>query len=81
MEKLFADGKALPGAICPKQLELKGIFDLDVDDTIWEDIGLKDGSPAALLLWLTNEGVCAGIKALLERDHCIEEELTWHLAQ
>ncbi|KAG6904446.1 hypothetical protein DXG01_009881, partial [Tephrocybe rancida] len=74
MEKLFADGKAPPGAICPKQLELKGIFDLNVDDTIWEDIGLEDGSPAAPPLWLANESVRAGIKALLERDRCIEEE-------
>ncbi|KAG6904290.1 hypothetical protein DXG01_011154, partial [Tephrocybe rancida] len=75
MEKLFADGKAPPGSICPKRLELKGIFDLDVDDTIWEDIGLEEGLPAAPPPWLANEGVHAGIKALLERDHCIEEEV------
>ncbi|KAG6912236.1 hypothetical protein DXG01_016071, partial [Tephrocybe rancida] len=75
MEKLFADGKAPPGTICPKQLELKGIFDLNVDDTIWEDIGLEDGSPAAPPPWLANESVHAGIKALLERDRCIEEEV------
>ncbi|KAG6903946.1 hypothetical protein DXG01_013727, partial [Tephrocybe rancida] len=75
MEKLFADGKAPLGAICPKQLELKGIFDLDVDDTIWEDIGLEDGSPAAPPPWLANESVCAGIKALLEHDRCIKEEV------
>ncbi|KAG6903759.1 hypothetical protein DXG01_015141, partial [Tephrocybe rancida] len=74
MEKLFADGKAPPGAICPKQLELKDIFDLDVDNTIWEDIGLEDGSPAAPPPWLANESVRAGIKALLECDHCIKEE-------
>ncbi|KAG6904627.1 hypothetical protein DXG01_008525, partial [Tephrocybe rancida] len=73
MEKLFADGKAPRGAICPKQLELKGIFDLNVDDTIWEDIGLEDGSPVAPPLWLANEGVHVGIKALLEHDHCVEE--------
>ncbi|KAG6912561.1 hypothetical protein DXG01_013806, partial [Tephrocybe rancida] len=75
MEKLFADGKAPRGAICPKRLELKGIFDLDVDDTIWEDIGLEDRSPAALPPWLANEGVRVGIKALLERDRCVEEEV------
>ncbi|KAG6904616.1 hypothetical protein DXG01_008617, partial [Tephrocybe rancida] len=69
------NGKALRGAICPKQLELKGIFDLDVDDTIWEDIGLEEGMLAAPPPWLADEDMCAGIKALLERDCCIEEEV------
>ncbi|KAG6909533.1 hypothetical protein DXG01_016926 [Tephrocybe rancida] len=73
MKQLIDKGKAPRGAICPKQLELKGIFDLDVDDTIWEDIGLEEGTPAALPPWLTDKDMCAGIKALLERDHCLEE--------
>ncbi|KAG6904125.1 hypothetical protein DXG01_012428, partial [Tephrocybe rancida] len=63
------------GAICPKQLELKGIFDLDVDDTIWEDIGLEEGTPAAPPPWLADEDVRAGIKAMLEQDRCLEEEV------
>ncbi|KAG6912368.1 hypothetical protein DXG01_015090, partial [Tephrocybe rancida] len=75
MEQLIINGKAPRGAICPKQLELKGIFDLDVDDTIWEDIGLEEGTPAALPPWLADEDMRAGIKALLERDRCIEEEV------
>ncbi|KAG6913885.1 hypothetical protein DXG01_003711 [Tephrocybe rancida] len=75
MQQLFDKGKAPRGAICPKQLELKGIFDLDVDDTIWEDIGLEEGMPAAPLPWLTDEDVCVGIKAMLEQDWCLEEEV------
>ncbi|KAG6914013.1 hypothetical protein DXG01_002922 [Tephrocybe rancida] len=75
MQQLFNKGKAPCGAICPKQLELKGIFDLDVNDTIWEDIGLEEGTPAALPLWLADENMHAGIKALLERDRCLEEEV------
>ncbi|KAG6912878.1 hypothetical protein DXG01_011371 [Tephrocybe rancida] len=75
MEKLFTDGKAPPGAICPKQLKLKGIFDLNVDDTIWEDIRLEDGSPVAPPPWLANKGVHVGIKALLEHNRCVEEEV------
>ncbi|KAG6914104.1 hypothetical protein DXG01_002408 [Tephrocybe rancida] len=73
MQQLFNKGKVPCGAICPKQLELKGIFDLDVDDTIWEDIGLEEGTPAALLPWLADKNMHAGIKALLERDRCLEE--------
>ncbi|KAG6913221.1 hypothetical protein DXG01_008640, partial [Tephrocybe rancida] len=75
MEQLIIKGKALRGAICPKQLELKGIFDLDVDDTIWEDIGLEEGMLAAPPPWLADEDMRAGIKALLERDRCVEEEV------
>ncbi|KAG6905017.1 hypothetical protein DXG01_005596, partial [Tephrocybe rancida] len=78
MEQLIINSKAPRGAICPKQLELKGIFDLDVDDTIWEDIGLEEGTPAAPPPWLADEDMRVGIKALLERDHCIEEELSVH---
>ncbi|KAG6905903.1 hypothetical protein DXG01_017024 [Tephrocybe rancida] len=75
MEQLIIKGKAPRGAICPKHLELKGIFDLDVDDMIWEDIGLEEGLLAAPPPWLADEDMRAGIKALLECDHCIEEEV------
>ncbi|KAG6904813.1 hypothetical protein DXG01_006992 [Tephrocybe rancida] len=78
MQQLFNKGKVPRGAICPKQLELKGIFDLDVDDTIWEDIGLEEGTPAAPPPWLADENVRAGIKALLKQDRCLEEELSVH---
>ncbi|KAG6914035.1 hypothetical protein DXG01_002839 [Tephrocybe rancida] len=76
MEDLFNKGKAPPGTICPKKLEIKGIFTLNVDDAIWEDLGLDKGSPAAPLPWLSDEGVRAGIRALLEYDRCIEEKLS-----
>ncbi|KAG6904977.1 hypothetical protein DXG01_005855 [Tephrocybe rancida] len=75
MEQLLKKGKAPHGTICPKPLELKGIFDLDVDDMIWEDIGLEEGTPAAPLPWLADKDVHAGIKALLERDRCLEEQV------
>ncbi|KAG6904048.1 hypothetical protein DXG01_012965, partial [Tephrocybe rancida] len=75
MEDLFNKGKAPPGAICPKKLEIKGIFALDVDDAIWEDLGLDEGSPVATPPWLSDEGVRAGIRALLEYDRCIEEKV------
>ncbi|KAG6913748.1 hypothetical protein DXG01_004554 [Tephrocybe rancida] len=76
MEDLFNKGKAPPGTICLKKLEIKGIFALDVDDAIWEDLGLDEGSPAAPPPWLSDEGVRAGIRALLEYDRCIEEKLS-----
>ncbi|KIK52218.1 hypothetical protein GYMLUDRAFT_132616, partial [Collybiopsis luxurians FD-317 M1] len=52
------------------------LFSLDVDNNIWLDIGLgydkeKDGLPP---LWLANDSVCRGICALLDRNHCNEEQ-------
>jgi hypothetical protein len=50
---------------------------LDVDDAIFEDVGLDDhdddysDEPP---LWLCDEKVRAGIKALLELDRAEEEE-------
>ncbi|KAG6904568.1 hypothetical protein DXG01_009026, partial [Tephrocybe rancida] len=75
MERLIIKGKAPRGAICPKQLELKGVFDLDVDNTIWEDIRLEEGMLAAPPPWLADKDMRVGIKALLEHDCCIEEEV------
>ena len=65
--------KALPGAIAPHPIPSKGIFQLDVDSDIWQDVGLEKpyASPPQ---WLADEGVCKGIKLMLEIDRCNEEE-------
>ncbi|KAF8969035.1 hypothetical protein BDZ97DRAFT_1754964 [Flammula alnicola] len=84
MKTLKVQGKAPQGAVCPEEIELAGLFALDVDDDIWQDIGLDDTlddphASAAPPLWLCDENVCSGIKAVLELDRCIEEEdrLAW----
>ncbi|KAG6835438.1 hypothetical protein H0H93_001459, partial [Arthromyces matolae] len=65
--------KAPPRAVCPRKIEVKGLFALDVDDVIWEDVGLnEDVEPPA---WLAVQGVQDGIRGLLERDRCLEEEV------
>ena len=48
---------------------------MDVDDDIWQDIGLAetDGSTDPPL-WLCDEDIRTGIKAMLELDRCLEEE-------
>ncbi|KIJ59237.1 hypothetical protein HYDPIDRAFT_33388 [Hydnomerulius pinastri MD-312] len=65
--------KALQGAIPPDRISCEGIFDLNVNDNIWQDIGLRDedANPPA---WLADDNMHAGIKALLEKDRCVEEE-------
>jgi hypothetical protein len=74
MQKLISEGKAPPGAIVPEKVIMTGLFALDVDDAIWQDIGLADEESADPPLWLCNDAVRSGIKARLELDRCLEEE-------
>ena len=52
------------------------LFDLDVDDEIWQDIGLEevDSKEITPPRWMSDEAVRNGIKAVLELDRCKEEE-------
>jgi hypothetical protein len=53
---------------------MTGLFALDIDDTIWQDVGLADEDLMDPPLWMCDEDVRRGIKVLLELDHCLEEE-------
>ncbi|KAJ7834308.1 hypothetical protein B0H13DRAFT_1653339 [Mycena leptocephala] len=78
IEKLIKQGQAPPGSIAPFPIPPKGLWQLDVDDTIFQDVGLAEddddqeaGEPP---LWLSDEQVRTGIKAMLELDRCDEED-------
>ncbi|KZP02115.1 hypothetical protein FIBSPDRAFT_906147, partial [Athelia psychrophila] len=75
MAHLIATGQAPQGAVAPEIIPPGGLWKLDVDDTIWQDIGLDedeyDGKPP---LWLRDEKVRSGIRNMLDHDRCIEEE-------
>ncbi|KAJ7106146.1 hypothetical protein C8R44DRAFT_834353 [Mycena epipterygia] len=78
IRKLIKDGKAPRGAIAPLPIPSAELWQLDVDDGIWQDVGLDDddGQPGgAPPLWLADEKVREGIKAMLEVDQCNEEDL------
>ncbi|KAI5985254.1 hypothetical protein EDD15DRAFT_2390194 [Pisolithus albus] len=53
---------------------LYSLFKLDVDDDIWQDVGLGDDSDGLLPPWLADERVRSGIRSLLELRRCEEEE-------
>ncbi|RDB16024.1 hypothetical protein Hypma_003465 [Hypsizygus marmoreus] len=76
MAKMIQERKAPRGARCPQKIESKGLFALDVDDAIWQDVGLDDDDcntePPP---WLSSERVRDGVRALLEHDRCVEEEV------
>lgn len=75
MAHLIATKQAPQGAVVPEIIPPGGLWKLDVDDTIWQDIGLDEddynGQPP---LWLCDDKVRAGIRSMLDHDRCIEEE-------
>jgi hypothetical protein len=75
MASLIKRKKAPKNAIAPEPIDPKSIWGLDVDDEIWQDVGLDDAyDDQEPPLWLKDEAVRTGIKAMLELDRCLEEE-------
>jgi len=72
--KYIEDGRAPHDAICPKKIESSGLFTLNVDDAIWQDVGLNDDASEEPPLWLCDANVRSGILAMLDLDRCEEEE-------
>jgi hypothetical protein len=76
MRDLIRRNQAPPGAIAPRDIEREGLFKLDVDDDIWQDVGLDDDYDGnAPPRWLSDEHVRRGIQSLLQLDRCNEEEV------
>ncbi|KZV94701.1 hypothetical protein EXIGLDRAFT_586684, partial [Exidia glandulosa HHB12029] len=75
MEELKSQGKTPSrNTRLPRRLDSRKLFQLDVDDDIWqEDPGLGAQDEAALPRWQTDEDVKNGIAALLEENRCTEE--------
>jgi len=77
METLIRQRKAPRNSVAPLKIEMERLFTLDVDDDIWLDVGIgyeEEGDDTVPPLWLCNEKVRAGIRAMNDRDRCIEEQ-------
>ncbi|KAF9236950.1 hypothetical protein BU15DRAFT_88926 [Melanogaster broomeanus] len=77
LSALIRQCKAVHGAVAPHPIPRDKLYELDVDDDIWQDVGLVDGDGDAVGCpppWLADEDVRVGIRYLLERDRCQEEE-------
>jgi len=74
LSKLINSNKAPAGAVPPQPIQRDGLFQLDVDDDIWQDVGLDDDQDGPVPRWLGDDRVREGIRALLEFDRCQEEE-------
>lgn len=76
MDSLIQTHRAPANAVAPRSIVLKELFSLDVDDSIWDDMGLADEDDVAEPpLWLRDEHVRTGIRGILLRDRCDEEML------
>ncbi|KAG6824466.1 hypothetical protein H0H92_006807, partial [Tricholoma furcatifolium] len=56
--EMIKAGRAPPGSSAPARIETKGLFALDVDDAIWQDVGLTDDSheeDVGLPPWLADD--------------------------
>lgn len=72
---LIAAKQAPRGTVAPLPVPTKGIYQLDVDDIIWQDLGLTGDEESMPPLWLSNDKVRSGIRAMLQKDRCEEEAL------
>lgn len=74
MADLIKKNQAPRNAIAPHPIG-ESIWKLDVDDDIWQDLGLDDTyDNKEPPLWLKSDAVRDGIKAMLQLDRCAEEE-------
>ncbi|KAG1878578.1 hypothetical protein C8R48DRAFT_745225 [Suillus tomentosus] len=74
--KLVSTYNAPPYAIMPHIIPRDGIFLLDVDDDIWQDVGLDDDTMAPPA-WLSDDAVRNGIRLQLEEARLMQ----WMLAE
>lgn len=72
MAQLVQSKQAPRGSLLPKQIDRNGLFSMDIDDKIWDDVGLGDDEEVPL--WMGDEKVRMGIQQLLVFQRCMEEE-------
>lgn len=72
---MIASNHAPAGAIPPQPIQRDGLFKLDVDDDIWQDVGLDDDHDGPIPRWLGDDRVREGIRGMMEWDRCCEEEV------
>ena len=74
MAECIASRKAPANSVAPLPIPTKQLFSLDVNDLIWEDVGLdEEGRVGDPPLWLSEERVKDRIKGILQSDRCDEE--------
>ncbi|THH15529.1 hypothetical protein EUX98_g9451, partial [Antrodiella citrinella] len=73
MQDLIGKKKAPKNAVAPRQIKMEGLFKLDVDHDVWQDLGFGTVEGDDVPRWLSSEKVREGIRHVLELDRCREE--------
>lgn len=61
--------------IPPERIDMRMLYALDVDDAIWQDVGLEDDEDRGVPpLWLSDDLVRSGIRAMLQIERADEED-------
>lgn len=74
MKELILRKEAPPNAVAPEPLDPKGLYSLDIDDGLWQDIGVEEQEDCPVPNWLADEATRKGIKAWLNLKRSIEEK-------
>lgn len=79
MKKIIARQRDGTRRVLPDEIDLEGLYKLDVDDSIWQEAGLDGASVFdAVPAWMGNERTRKGIQAQLALDRCLEEARLLH---
>ncbi|KAJ3832444.1 hypothetical protein F5878DRAFT_520602, partial [Lentinula raphanica] len=74
ISNLIQGGNAPRHAVAPRSIPTKELFTLDIDDSIWDDVGLDENTNVFdVPPWLGDDQVRTGIRGILLRDQCDEE--------
>ena len=63
----------LTGKAAPTPIDPNCLFNVDLDESIWQDCGLGDDGDGDAPSWAADESVREGIRWMLELDRCNEE--------
>ena len=76
MVELILKRQAPPNAIAPEPLDLKRLYSIDVEDALWQDVGLEEdeGDNTQPPAWLADDATRKGIKARLILERSNEEQ-------
>lgn len=73
MGDIISKHRAPRNAVAPSRIAPAGIWALDVDDEIWQDLGLGGDDNQYPPLWLGSDKMKQGIQGILLRDRADEE--------
>ncbi|KAJ7729056.1 hypothetical protein B0H16DRAFT_1734416 [Mycena metata] len=83
LASMIKSKRAPKSAVAPQRIDPKTVWQLEVDDAIWQDVGLDDDLDGdgendewqtEPPLWLANESVRKGIVAMLDLERADEED-------